>query len=335
MEALSVVIIGCGNIAGGFDADSPPDMPFTHAGAYARDGRFRITACVDPDEGRRRQFMATWKIPQGYATTAQLRGNVLVPDIVSICSPTGCHMEGVSAALQLGAKLLFCEKPMAPDLAGSENVVAQCRDAGVPLAVNHTRRWDPDVALLRQRIRENHWGRLRTVTGIYNKGALNNGSHMLDLLHMLLGPMKVVSTGTPVYDHFEHDPTVPVWLETPGGVAVHLAAGHAEDYAVFELQLIFEKAMVTMEDGGMAWRERAAVPSKTFKGYRTLYEGARRSGAYPRAMLEAAGNIFRAVTVGEALESTGETALQAHRACNSIIEHAGLRAAIQRNGRAN
>jgi hypothetical protein len=52
-------------------------------------------------------------------------------------------------------------------------------------------------------------------------------------------------------------------------------------------------------------------------------------------MLEAAGNIFRAVTVGEALESTGETALQAHRACNSIIEHAGLRAAIQRNGRAN
>lgn len=322
-QQLTVAIFGCGNIAGGFDRNPASEaLPLTHAGAYVRDGRFSIRACVEPNEGRRKQFMAAWAIPKGYATTAEFLDSRERPDVMSICSPTAFHGEAIDAAAMLGPKLVFCEKPVTPSLADSEKAVGLCGKAGIRMAVNYTRRWDPDVELLRERLKSDHWGRLRAVTGIYNKGVLNNGSHMVDVLHMLLGPMALVGTGRPIYDHFEQDPTIPVWLKAPGGVEIQLAAAHADDYALFELQLVFEKAIVTMEDGGMVWRERVARESEVFEGYRTLDAGIRRAGAYPEAMLKAVDNIFRAVVHGDALASTGETALLAHGMCDSIFEWA-------------
>ena len=39
--------------------------------------------------------------------------------------------------------------------------------------------------------------RVRSAVGTYNKGVLNNGSHMVDLLHLLLGaddgPLRVIA----------------------------------------------------------------------------------------------------------------------------------------------
>ncbi len=50
--------MGCGNIAGGFgQGRSASDLPYTYAGAYVRDGRFKITVCVEPEDNRRAEFM--------------------------------------------------------------------------------------------------------------------------------------------------------------------------------------------------------------------------------------------------------------------------------------
>ena len=54
-----VLIVGCGNIAGGFDHEQPgTDTPFTHAGAYCRHGGFALAACVEPDAERRAALQA-------------------------------------------------------------------------------------------------------------------------------------------------------------------------------------------------------------------------------------------------------------------------------------
>jgi predicted dehydrogenase len=326
MRYLDVAIFGCGKIAGGFD-QSPEStaLPLTHAGAYLRDGRFNLLACVDPDEQRRKRFMTTWGIPNGYATVAEFRQSNHRPDVVSICSPTEFHRETIEALVSIAPKLVFCEKPICAAMSDSEGVVELCHKTDTRIAVNYTRRWDPDAQLLRNRIESRYWGRLRTISGLYNKGILNNGSHMLDLLHMVLGPMKIIHIGAPVYDYFDHDPTIPVWLEGPRGVQVHLGAANAQDYAVFELHLVFENAIVSMEDGGLAWRERSVGESDIFRGYKVLNDGIRRLGAYPLSMLHAVDNIFRAVTNAEPLESSGETALLAHRACDSIAGRRSLK----------
>ena len=316
---LRVLIVGCGNIAGKFDEGRAPGyLPYTHAGAYMLDGRFDVAACVDPDDERRNEFMATWSVPAGFRSIDEVLNSSWKFDVISICSPTTCHINDIEIALRLKPKLIFCEKPVTPSYEETERLVEECNKANVLLAVNYTRRWDPDALKLQADMKAGQRGQLRSVAGLYNKGILNNGSHMVDLLHLLVGSVKIIKVGKPVEDYFSDDPTVPVWLEGNHGVPIHLACAHAEDYAIFELQLVFSRGVLRMEDGGMFWRERNVKDSNTFKGYRNLGESVRRPGKYPQAMLQAVDNIFRAINQHAPLASTGITALAAQRVCDEV-----------------
>ncbi|MDI1293635.1 MAG: Gfo/Idh/MocA family oxidoreductase [Methylobacter sp.] len=321
--ALRVLVVGCGNIAGGFDLGRPPGyLPYTHAGAYTRDGRFDLLACVEPDDKRRSKFMAVWDVSAGFRSIEEALDSGNQFDVVSICSPTDCHAHDLETALRMKPKLIFCEKPLTTSAAETQRLVAECAQLKIPLAVNYTRRWDAEVLKLQADMQGGRWGTLRSAVGYYNKGIANNGSHMLDLLHLLVGPMEIVKVGNPSDDFFANDPTLPVWLEGPQGVLVQLACGHAGDYAIFELQLVFSQGTLTMEEGGLFWRERRAVDSETFKGYRTLDAGVRRAGQYPGAMLNAVDNIYHAIKQGDPLASTGESALAAQCVCEQIKQNA-------------
>lgn len=320
MTNLRVLIVGCGDIAGGFDAgrERSAGYPLTHAGAYVRDGRFALAGCVDPDDGRRESFMREWGIALGFKSIDEAARSPGRFDVVSICSPTPSHAHDLGISIGLNPRAIFCEKPVANSALETEGLVMRCRQANIPLAVNYTRRWDPAVEDLRQDIEKGKWGQLRSAVGYYNKGLLNNGCHMLDLLHLLFGALDVVSVGRPFDDFRADDPTVPAWLQTSNGVPIHLACGHAADFSMFELQLLFSNAVVGMEEGGMFWRERAAADNGTFHGYRTPGEGIRRAGGYPRAMLQAIDNIYGAINHARPLASTGESALDAQRLCEKI-----------------
>jgi predicted dehydrogenase len=316
---LRTLVIGCGNIAGRFDmARGRNEAPLTHAGAYRRDGRFELAGCVEPDDARREEFMRHWQIDRGFKSATEVVAAGERYDVVSICSPTSSHAKDLEVVLALKPKLVFCEKPLTPSRQQSTIEVERYRRTNVLLAVNYTRRWDPAVGDLRAAIEEKRWGELRAVTGYYNKGLLNNGSHMLDLLLLLLGPLSVRAAGAPVEDFVPEDSSVPVWLHSKEQVPVQLACGDAGDFAFFELELVFARAVITMEEAGMAWRERQVRASPHFSGYRTLDAGERRAGGYPQAMLRSADNIYGAVTAGSPLASTGESALAAQSLCEEI-----------------
>lgn len=320
MSRVRALIVGCGNIAGRFDTakEDSVESPLTHAGAYSRDGRFEIAGCVEPDDDRRQAFMKDWGIALGFRSIDEVRESAMKFDVISICTPTQCHAHDLQVSLLLKPKLIFCEKPVTNSAMQTERLVREFLESKIPLAVNYTRRWDQSVSELRDGIQQGRWGRLRSVVGYYNKGLLNNGSHMLDLLHLLLGPLSIVKIGKPVDDYSPQDLSIPVWLEAIDGLPVMLACGHAADFALFELQLVFANAIISMEEGGLFWRERSAAASSTFAGYRVLDEGVRRAGEYSRAMLGSINNIFGAISHGQALASTGETALATQCLCEQI-----------------
>jgi predicted dehydrogenase len=323
---LEVLLIGCGSIAGGFDAERPADaLPLTHAAAMLRHGGFRLAACVDPEPQRLDAFMRRWGVPAGAATIDGLPGAAGPFDVVSICSPTALHAEHMAAALRLQPRLIFCEKPVTPSLAMTTEWVERCEQAGILLMVNHTRRWAPDVVRLRDELRAGAWGELRSVVGHYNKGVLNNGGHLIDLLHYLVGPLELQFAGAPVWDFWPEDPSVPAVLRTADGICVHLNVAHAGDFAFFELQLITSRAVLSMEDGGQQWRIRRAAPSPQFKGYQTLDGGEPRAGEYAAAMLNAVAALHDAVCDAGPLASTGRSALEAQRLCERIRLTAGAR----------
>ena len=316
---LRVLIVGCGNIAGGFDADREQGaLPLTHAGAYSRNSSFRVTCCVDPDPERRQAFMQRWMIPEGRDRLDQIQDLVGCFDVISICSPTAFHAEHLDAAIRLKPRLIFCEKPVTPDLAETEKWVSRCADAEILLAVNHTRRWAPDVVRLSNELAAGHWGVVRSVVGHYNKGLLNNGGHMVDLLHRMLGDLQIQSVGRPLWDLWENDPSVPVVLTTEHGIPVYLNISHASDFAYFELQVITSQAVLSMEDGGARWRIRRAVDSPHFKGYKSLGVGQELVGEYAHAMTNAIANIHDALRADAPLASTGLTALAAQSVCDKV-----------------
>lgn len=319
IEPLNVLIVGCGNIAGNFDKDrNLSDFAYTHAGAYTLDSRFKMSVCIEPDESRRIEFMKKWNIQFGFSSINEMLNLDYQFDVISICSPTASHFHDIEIALQLNPKLIFCEKPITTILVDSEKLIAACKSANVMIAVNHTRRWDPSISELKAEILSGRRGQLRSVIGIYNKGILNNGSHMFDLLHFLFGSLSIVGVGKPVNDYINNDPSIPVLLESEQGVSIHLACAHSDDYADFQFQLIFSSGILTMEEGGLYWRDRRVVESSAFKGYRNIDDGVRHPGSYPYAMIKAIDNIYRSITKGDVLLSSGESALLAQRMCEKV-----------------
>ncbi|MEQ9638111.1 MAG: Gfo/Idh/MocA family oxidoreductase [Devosia marina] len=319
MQPRSVLIVGGGNIAGGFDDTRGSDaLPLTHAGAFSRNPAFRIAAIVEPNAERRAAFASRWNVPEVYSKLAELPAHSGAFDVVSICSPTAAHPEDLARAVALRPRLIFCEKPLTGDVESSRQAVASCEDAGITLVVNHNRRWAPDLRRLRDEIREGAWGTMRSATGFYNKGILNNGSHMLDLLADLFGTLEPAWAGTPIWDYWPDDPTIPASLYARDGFPVLLNAGDARDYAFFELELALEKAVIRMESGGGNWRMRRSVDSPTFAGYRALDAGQIYAGQYESAMSLAIAEIAVSLDRGTMPSSSGKSALATQELCNTI-----------------
>lgn len=63
-------------------------------------------------------------------------------DAVVICSSTDTHAQIISEAAQAG-KHIFCEKPIALDIAKIDQAIAAVKKAGVKLQVGFNRRFDP------------------------------------------------------------------------------------------------------------------------------------------------------------------------------------------------
>jgi predicted dehydrogenase len=319
----SVLIIGCGAIAGGYDTERPVGTwPLTHAGAFQRHGGFRLAACVDIDFERCESFAQRWAVGSA-CRDMQAAASEAPYDIVSICSPTAMHAEHIEAALALGPQLIFCEKPITADLGDAGRLIDACEAAGVRLAVNLTRRWAPDVVRIRDDLATGRWGRVRAANAVYNKGVLHNGVHLVDLLRFLVGPLSLVAAGAPVFDFLDSDPTVPAILATEEGVTITLGIAHAADYSVFELEIVAERAVLTMEGGGSKWRIRCPVDSQHFPGFRVLDEGTVVMGEYDRAPANAVAEIHDALWKGESLSSTGRSAFEAQALC-SLIRDAAL-----------
>jgi len=320
---FKVLLIGCGNMAGGYDLHQPEEaFPLGHAKAFRQHGGFELTSCIEPNTAQRQAFQSRWQVPHGYALWQDLPHQVGSFDVISICSPTDFHAEDIQAALALKPRLIFCEKPVTLHVAQTQQAVTDCVRQQVLLAVNHSRRWSPEVQQVKQQLAHGNWGAVRSVSAVYNKGMLNNGSHMMDLLLNLFGPLLITHVGQAVVDYFDADPSVDVCLQTADRVPIQLNVAHAQDYALFEMQIFTEKGVIAMEDGGARWRFRTAAPSAQLPGYNFLNHGEWLVPDGSPMLRNAVANLHDALSYGATLACTGLHALQAQSLCEQIQQQA-------------
>ncbi len=116
----------------------------------------RLEAVFDVDEGTARAAAIG-----GAAALTDLGEALAHPrvDAVVIASPTSAHAEQLRLAADAG-KAIFCEKPVADDLAQTMAAMRAVADAGVPFQIGFNRRFDPAYAELARAVHDGELGRV-------------------------------------------------------------------------------------------------------------------------------------------------------------------------------
>lgn len=317
---LTTVIIGCGDIAGGYDEASDGATVLSHAGAYRADGRFDVVACVEPDAARRQAFRDRWDVRSGFGNLDACLKEQDGFDVASICTPTDTHEVVLTQLLDSPARVVFCEKPMTGDPARSAALHKAYEAAGKAICVNYLRRWDSEMTTLRDELAAGDWGALRSVTAFYAKGLFHTGSHMLDLIQFLIGPLTPQQVLRRNEDFSPADPTIDAMLTGPKDIPVYLIGSDSRDYARFEAEITCAGGAIRIEDSGFRVRRRRTTDHRLFPGRTHLDEGTVTETTLDRALSGAVDNIHSAVTQGAALASTAETAISVERLCQQISQ---------------
>ena len=201
-------IIGCGMIAN-FHAKAVADIP----GA-------KVAACFDMFPAAAERLAGEI----GCQPYDQLDAMLADPavDVVTICTPSGAHMEPAVEAAKAG-KHVIVEKPLEITLERCDAIINACQEAGVVLGTIFPSRFHESSQLIKQAVESGRFGTL-TIGDAYVKwfrtqeyydsgawrgtwkldggGALmNQAIHSVDLLTWLMGPVAKINAQTATLAH--------------------------------------------------------------------------------------------------------------------------------------
>jgi predicted dehydrogenase len=206
---------------------------------------------------------------------------IAASDAVYVCTWTAEHPRLVAKVAAAG-KALFCEKPLAVDLAAAQALVADVETAGITSQVGLVLRHSPAFHLAKQLIGAPESGRVMSVVfrddqyipiqGQYASDwradpakagsgtLLEHSIHDLDLLEWLLGPLQAVNARSASFHGIEGiEDTMVVTLAWPGGAVGTLTSIWHDVLArpsLRRVEIFCERALVVVEQdwlGPVTW----------------------------------------------------------------------------------
>ena len=294
LTPYSVIIIGCGRIAGG-GADEKNQL--THAFAFKNNPDFALKACVDPDQKARVSFQQRWGVESAHTSfNIALEEHKGPFDVVSICSPDNTHEAFAIEAIKGGAKVVVLEKPAALTHLGVRRVYDCAKLHNCKLLVNFPRRYAPGFKKLRKDIALGCYGKIRKVVGVYNKGLRHNGVHHIDLAIDLFGELSLRSIGGAAVDYDPLDPTVDLVFDLSDGGSFHLVGTNCQDYALFEMLIYTSKGSIIINDLGFRIEQRFSEPSELFSDFKVLGEPTYLKSEFELAFSEMVADVEHCLT---------------------------------------
>ncbi|MCA9171748.1 MAG: Gfo/Idh/MocA family oxidoreductase [Planctomycetales bacterium] len=206
--AFGFGIIGCGMISN-FHAKAVGDL---------RDAK--VVACYDQFPASAQRFAAANNC-RAYESLKDMLADDKV-DVVTICTPSGAHMEPALAAAKAG-KHVIVEKPLEVTLARCDKVINECEKNGVTLSTIFPSRFHESSQLIKKAVDKGRFGRITMgdayvkwfrTQEYYDSGAwrgtwkldgggalMNQAIHSVDLLTWLMGPVDSITAHTATLAH--------------------------------------------------------------------------------------------------------------------------------------
>lgn len=256
--ALGFGIIGCGMIAK------------FHARAIADIKGAKLVACFNRTIDKANALSAEF----GGQATDDLDEMLARPDIdiVTICTPSGAHMEPAIAAAKAG-KHVIVEKPLDVTLKRCDAMIDACAKAGVKLGTIFPSRFHKSSQLLKKAVDEGRFGQLTLgdayvkwyrTQAYYDSGAwrgtwkldgggalMNQAIHSVDLLLWLMGPVVEVSahTATLAHERIEVEDVATATLRfASGALGVIEATTAAFPGSLKKIELSGSQGMAVLEE---------------------------------------------------------------------------------------
>lgn len=206
--AIGFGIIGCGMISN------------FHAKAIGDIRGAGVVACYDAYQPAAERFASSQSC-RAYDRLKDLLADSDV-DVVTICTPSGAHLEPAVAAARAG-KHVIVEKPLEITTARCDRIIRACEEHDVVLSTIFPSRFHESSQLIKKAIDGGRFGHLTMgdayvkwyrTQEYYDSGAwrgtwkldgggalMNQAIHSVDLLTWLMGPVEQISAQTTMLAH--------------------------------------------------------------------------------------------------------------------------------------
>jgi len=145
MESIKVGVIGCGRIG------------LVHLGAITKSPNVEAVIVSNPTISKAEAAASQYGVARFTSDAMDVITDPEV-DAVWICSPSQYHAEQIKACAK-NKKDVFCEKPIATDLAETVEAINECNEAGVKLMIGLQRRFDPNFMRVKSAIMKKEVGK--------------------------------------------------------------------------------------------------------------------------------------------------------------------------------
>jgi predicted dehydrogenase len=320
MKKIRYSLIGCGNIAGNYKNSQILKGIYTHAEAFSKIKNFEPIACFDLDIKKALKFKKKWAFK--YASNNLDFLDKLNNELIIVTASTNSHYEILEKILKVHTKpkLVLCEKPLTTNYEECLSINKKFSKSKILLAANFHRRCDETILFIKKNIENNLYGKFRVGYCIYNKGILNSGSHIIDLINFLFGKARVIYSGNKIFDFKKNDPSVPFVLAVKNN-NIYFLCSNSQDSPMLEVKFIFSKKIIETYDGGITWIVKSNK-SKNIMSYDYSffnYKDNFLKKTYKKTFVSVAKNIFNSINYKNKPFCSVEDALTVHKIIKKIL----------------
>lgn len=254
-------IIGAGSIGAlkedKYDSPTSENI-LTHAHMYHNHPEVKLAGIFDTDVVKAALAHDKWKIKWGtdfQDVDWSMEDEV---SIVSVCAPTNSHKQVLLDILdcEINPKIVIAEKPFCNNSKEAGEVIEAYKEANIPIIINYSRRYVPEIQQLKKNIDEGIYGKIYSATFHYGRGVRHEMCHGIDLCRFLFGEFLTEFRNhefTPFmfFDLNNNDPTIAAWLEFDKCPHVFLSPCDGRQYKVFQLEIMTEKGKIILSQHGM------------------------------------------------------------------------------------
>lgn len=260
-------IIGCGNIAEGYDNIIPKKFTFTHAGAYHLSRKVKLVAICDINKNKLKLFKKKWGNFNTYVDFKKLI-KIEEIDILSICSPTETHFNILKIAIKnKNIKSIFLEKPST--FKASETKYILKRKKNINITVNYFRRWNESFLDFKLKFINNNLNQIKKIEIIYTKGIYVSCSHQIDLMRFFLGEpynFKILKK----YNKLNNDRGIDFILYFKKNIEVYFMHIPDVNYTYFDINFYFKDKILNIGQRGQIISQYNKILDKDYNKFNKI-----------------------------------------------------------------